>query len=155
MRLDSFRAALPEEPRSSDPTRMDIDYRIQMGMQKQLSPPSTGDGLDEFRPPISQGADWHSFSQTSTLQRRDSNIIISPRPPSSQRHDNNIAPRPPMIHKRGSSNDARPPTSGRADGPQEHVFALTPKKNAALHQHRRDDSKLEPERPSTSKRKKV
>lgn len=148
MRLDSFRLALPEEPQSPDSNRAEMD-RIHALMEKTGSfRPAANYEFDESttsRPSTSQKADVHTPIQHPVIQRRDSNVVITPRPPSSQRRDSNIAPRPPNIQRRQSS----------SDGPIERVFSLTPKKNAAVQQHRRDDSKLEPERPSTAKRKKV
>lgn len=129
MRLENFRAPLPEEPLSSDPNRMEMEYMIHTGMEKNASRPSTSrraDGVQPFHPPMNRRHHSISTSRPSTGQRAESNLI------------------------------SRPPTSGKIEASsQEHVFMLAPKKSPSLHQHRRDDSKLEPEWPTTAKRKKV
>ena len=134
MRLDSFRAALPEEPEIEYSEPMETQHARQLSIEKGNPFPTTSWNAVNYETPYphtTEGAQW-----------------------------NNTSFRPLMSNEVERPTISRPPSGERArKASQDNIIVVTPKKLAALHQHRQNDSKrdskIEAERPSTAKRKKT
>lgn len=140
MRLDSFRAALPEEPPpiSGDPNHANMEYTWHVNNDHHTRRPST-----------SRRVDKRSIPRLPSSGTTTSGTTDTSRPSTSER-------RPSTSERVDGHHNSRPPTSGTAEEPSdEHTIIVTPRKSKILLQHRRDDSKVDSERPNTAKRKKV